>query len=136
MMVVATRHARQGLGARLMRCALEQAGDAIVYLTATSDGRPLYERLGSAAIDSSVSYRGRLAASAPSLDGAAPLQPVTAPDLPAIAAVDRVVFGADRGTRVIGPLVARDAGAAAALIVGLAAGWSGASPPRPARAAR
>jgi predicted N-acetyltransferase YhbS len=65
MMVAATRHARQGLGARLMRCALEQAGDAIVYLTATSDGRPLYERLGFAAIDSSVSYRGRLAASAP-----------------------------------------------------------------------
>ena len=53
MMLVADRHGRKGLGGRLLRHALAQAGDAVVYLTATAYGRPLYERLGFRAIDSS-----------------------------------------------------------------------------------
>jgi GNAT superfamily N-acetyltransferase len=156
MMVVASRHGRQGLGGRLMRYALRQAGDAVVYLTATSYGRPLYERLGFRAIDTSVTYAGRLTPVGPGHDGVAGLRRVGAGDLAAITAVDRSVFGADRagllatmvtfadeflmlgspaggygaawsmdGTRVIGPLVAPDSGAAAALIRCLASGWSG-----------
>jgi GNAT superfamily N-acetyltransferase len=152
MMMVATRHGRRGLGGRLMRYALEQAGDAVVYLTATSYGRPLYERLGFRAIESSVTYRGQLTA----LAGDAELRRVGSGDLAAIGAHDLRVFGGDRtsvlatmttfadeflmlgcpaggygaawtkdGTRVIGPLVAPDTGAAAALIGGLAAGWPG-----------
>lgn len=40
---------RRGIGRRLMRAALEQAGgekDIIVYLVANSDAVPFYERLG------------------------------------------------------------------------------------------
>jgi GNAT superfamily N-acetyltransferase len=156
MMVVAARHGRQGLGGRLMRYALRQAGNAVVYLTATSYGQPLYERLGFRAIDTSVTYAGRLSAVAPSRDDVVSPRRVRAEDLAAISAVDRSVFGADRagvlatmvtfadeflmlgspaggygaawsleGTRVIGPLAAPDASAAAAVFRGLAHGWSG-----------
>ena len=198
MMLVATRHGRKGLGGQLLRHALDLAGDAVVYLTATSYGRPLYERLGFAAIDTSVTFRGRLPASPRLPSGepagaapgqAAPGQPapgqpgqaapvgsggpvrglprrIEAADLVAVQAVDALVFGADRGrvlrelldfadefmlggcvgggcagdgcagggygaawakdgSRVIGPIVAPDTGAAARLIAALAAGWAG-----------
>ena len=153
MMLVASRHGRKGLGRRLMLHALALAGDAVVYLTATDYGRPLYERLGFRAIDDSVTYRGRLHAG-PQATG----QPraIGLADLPAIEAADAPVFGADRGrvlrelaasadlfvsfaspadgfgaawakdgTRVIGPVVAADLGAATRLITALAAGWTG-----------
>jgi len=218
MMLVATRHGRKGLGGQLLQHALDLAGDAVVYLTATSYGRPLYERLGFAAIDTSVTFRGRLPASPRLPSGepagaapgqAAPGQPapgqpgqaapvgsggpvrglprrIEAADLVAVQAVDALVFGADRGrvlrelldfadefmlggcvgggcagdgcagdgcagdgcagdgcagdgcagggygaawakdgSRVIGPIVAPDTGAAARLIAALAAGWAG-----------
>ena len=35
-----------GLGRRLMEAAMALAGDTPLYLTATSDGQPLYEKLG------------------------------------------------------------------------------------------
>jgi GNAT superfamily N-acetyltransferase len=102
MMLVASRHGRKGLGGRLLRHALALAGDAVVYLGATDYGRPLYERLGFRAIDSSVTYRGRLVATATPLGGEAagrsePLRQVTAADVPDLRAVDAAVFGADRG---------------------------------------
>jgi ribosomal protein S18 acetylase RimI-like enzyme len=100
MMLVASRHGRQGLGGRLMRYALERAGDAVVYLTATDYGRPLYERLGFRPVDSSVTYRGRLAAAAARAESAAPAgarpRRVGSTDLAAISAYDQLVFGADR----------------------------------------
>lgn len=43
MMLVAARYGRRGLGSRLMTHALEQAAGAVVYLTATEFGRPLYQ---------------------------------------------------------------------------------------------
>lgn len=153
MMLVASGHGRKGLGGRLMRYVLEQAGDAVVYLTATDYGRPLYERLGFRAIDSSVTYTGALAADPP---GTGLLRPVDEADLAVVRAVDDAVFGADRGhvlrelvsfaddflilgnaqagygaawsnegTRVVGPVVAADLPSAARLVTGLSAGWSG-----------
>ncbi len=98
-MLVARRHGRQGLGGRLMRHAMEQAGDTVICLLATAYGRPLYERLGFRAIDRSVRYIGPLAAGEP--DPAEAGQPapraVSAADLPGIAELDRRSFGADRG---------------------------------------
>jgi GNAT superfamily N-acetyltransferase len=98
-MLVAKRHGRQGLGGRLMRHAMEQAGDSVICLLATPYGRPLYERLGFRAIDRSVRYIGPLAAGEPA--PAEPGQPapraVSAADLPGIAELDRRSFGADRG---------------------------------------
>lgn len=155
MMLVATRHGRNGLGGRLMAHALSLAGDAVVYLTATDYGRPLYERFGFRATDSSVTYRGRLTPSPP-LAAARPPRRVRAGDVAGLQAADTVVFGADRGrvlrelagfadefrmlgspaggygaawakdgTRVIGPLVAPDVVSAAELMAALAAGWAG-----------
>jgi GNAT superfamily N-acetyltransferase len=46
MMLVATRYGGRGLGRALMTRALDDAGDATVFLHATPSGRPLYEKLG------------------------------------------------------------------------------------------
>jgi ribosomal protein S18 acetylase RimI-like enzyme len=104
MMVVASRHGRRGLGGRLMRHVLDLAADAVVYLTATPHGQPLYERLGFRVIDTSVTYRGVLSSdpAGPAAGGLA--RPVSAPDLAAIAAADQAVFGAERN-RVLAELV-------------------------------
>lgn len=100
MMVVASRHGRQGLGRRLMRHALDKAAGAVVYLTATEQGRPLYAQLGFRAIDTSTSYIGTFIVY--QSDGAvrrpssASARPVTTVGLDALAEVDLAVFGADR----------------------------------------
>lgn len=96
MMLVASSHSRKGLGGRLLRHVLALAGTAVVYLTATDYGRPLYERLGFRAVDSSVTYRGQLPA--PSTAGAdePPMRRVAAADMADLLAVDAAVFGADR----------------------------------------
>ena len=98
-MLVARRHGRQGLGGRLMRHAMDQAGDTVICLLATEYGRPLYERLGFRAIDRSVRYIGSLTASQPdpAKAGQAAPREVSAADLPGIAELDRRSFGADRG---------------------------------------
>jgi hypothetical protein len=105
MMVVASQHGRRGLGRCLMECALERADGAVVCLTATEYGRPLYERLGFRPVDSSVTYSGQLAAAGPAVTaGLAAGCRLAAPgDLAPIMALDREVFGADR-TRVLAEL--------------------------------
>jgi GNAT superfamily N-acetyltransferase len=105
MMLVASRHGRRGLGRRLMQHVLALAGRAVVYLTATDEGRPLYEQLGFRVAGSSVTYRGVLAADRQDATPAGVLpRPVAAADLDALAAVDAEVFGADR-KRVLAELV-------------------------------
>jgi GNAT superfamily N-acetyltransferase len=106
MMLVAARYGRRGLGRTLMAHLLDAAGeDATVTLFATDQGRPLYEQLGFAAVRRSVSFRGRFRAGATS-DNSKARAPAPAPggvrtaseaDLPAILALDRAAFGADRG---------------------------------------
>jgi hypothetical protein len=83
---------------------LELAGDATVSLTATSQGRPLYEQMGFRALDTSVTYTGELAADAAD-DLADGPRRVTTADLAAISAADLVAFGADR-SEVLAELVA------------------------------
>jgi GNAT superfamily N-acetyltransferase len=99
MMLVSSRRGRQGLGRRLMQYVLDEAAGAVVYLTATEQGRPLYAQLGFRAVDSSTTYMGIF--SSHQLDGAvwpasASVRPVTAGGLGALGALDRAVFGADR----------------------------------------
>ena len=121
-MLVARRHGRQGLGGRLMRHAMEQAGDTVICLLATAYGRPLYERLGFRAIDRSVRYIGPLAAGQPDPAEAGQAAPreVSAADLPGIAELDRRSFGADRGAlltalpRLADQFVVSDLGSATA----------------------
>jgi GNAT superfamily N-acetyltransferase len=94
MMLVAARYGRQGLGHRLMTHLRGQAGRATVFLTATSYGRPLYEKLGFRTTGRSATFVGAFRpaeAEEPDRTRAA-----SAADLGAIAEVDRPAFGADR----------------------------------------
>ena len=103
MMLVAARYGRRGLGRALMEHVIAEAGDATVTLFATDLGRPLYEKLGFTPVRRSVSFVGAFrpgpaGAGAPTGAGAAGFtRAATEADLPAILAVDRAAFGADRG---------------------------------------
>jgi predicted N-acetyltransferase YhbS len=94
MMLVATRYGRRGLGQALMEHLLRAAGeDCTVTLFATDMGRPLYAKLGFDPVRESVSYAGRLKVPVAPKEG---VRPAAKADLPAILAVDRAAFGADR----------------------------------------
>ncbi|MFH8837423.1 GNAT family N-acetyltransferase [Streptomyces sp. NPDC017868] len=124
MVLVAERYARQGLGRRLMRHVLAEAGDTPLTLYATPNGQPLYEQLGFTETSRSEMVRGRFTFTAPAPD--VPVRPATAEDLPAILRLDQEVFGLDR-THMITRLpafsdhlrVAEDGGE----IIGFAAAW-------------
>jgi GNAT superfamily N-acetyltransferase len=112
MMLVAARYGRRGLGSRLMIHALEQAPGAVVYLTATDYGRPLYQKLGFRAIDASVTHSGLLRAE-PASAGPARAGPVRA-EPAAAGPVDAAttVAGTGSATAVAGtgsPRIATDA---------------------------
>jgi len=94
MMLVASRHGRQGLGHRLMTHLLGQAGRATVFLTATSYGRPLYEQFGFRTTGRSATFVGAFRPAEAEESGRT--RAASAADLGAIAAVDRPAFGADR----------------------------------------
>ncbi|NEB78043.1 GNAT family N-acetyltransferase [Streptomyces sp. SID14478] len=124
MVLVAERYARQGVGRRLMRYAVEQAGTTPLTLHATPNGRPLYEELGFKVTGQAETVRGHFlpGAAAPTVA----TRPATAEDLPAILRLDAEVFGPDR-THVLTRLpafadrlrVAEDGGA----LIGYAAAW-------------
>jgi len=97
MVLVAGRHARRGLGRRLMRHALAESGSAAVFLTATDFGRPLYEELGFVPVGTTTMLTGRFARDgADGRTAGVPVRDATAADLPAVLALDAPVFGADR----------------------------------------
>ncbi|CAL9299948.1 GNAT family N-acetyltransferase [Streptomyces sp. R02] len=151
MVLVAERHSRQGLGRRLMRHVVEEAGTTPLTLHATPLGRPLYEELGFKVTGQAEMVRGRFV---PSGRPDVRTRTATADDLPAILRLDEEVFGTDRthivtrlpafadqlrvaeedgriigyaaawpnmDTHVVGPLIARDAATAQALVASLAA---------------
>ncbi|MFG3477923.1 GNAT family N-acetyltransferase [Streptomyces sp. NPDC047980] len=94
MVLVAERHARRGVGRRLMRHVLAEAAGTPLTLHATPNGRPLYEELGFTHAGRAEMVRGRFR-----LSGPAPrhvTRPATAEDLPAILRLDAEVFGVDR----------------------------------------
>ncbi len=121
MMLVAARYGRRGLGRALMEHLLAAAGeDAVVTLFATDMGRPLYEKLGFTPVRRNVSFLGRFrppsngdnSKKRGALGRARRLAPSGEPDsrglirlagradMPAILAVDRAAFGADRSAIV------------------------------------
>jgi GNAT superfamily N-acetyltransferase len=101
MMLVATRYGRRGLGRALMEHLLAAAGpDAAVTLFATDMGRPLYEKLGFAPVRRNVSFLGRFRPSPGVRPSPGLVRLARRADLPAILAVDRAAFGADRGAIV------------------------------------
>ncbi|MEQ8145776.1 GNAT family N-acetyltransferase [Streptomyces sp. OP7] len=151
MVLVAERHSRQGIGRRLMRHVVAEAGTTPLTLYATPLGRPLYEELGFKVTGRAEMLRGRFA---PGGRTDIRTRTATADDLPGILRLDEEVFGADRthivtrlpafadqlrvaeddggligyaaawpnmDTHVVGPLIARDTATAQALIASLAA---------------
>ncbi|MEV8317903.1 GNAT family N-acetyltransferase [Streptomyces sp. NPDC059900] len=94
MVLVAERHARKGLGRRLMQYVIEGAGSTPLTLHATPNGRPLYEQLGFKTTGRAEMVRGRFTPGGPLPDVAT--RPATAEDLSAIVRLDTEVFGLDR----------------------------------------
>ncbi|MEU6766465.1 GNAT family N-acetyltransferase [Streptomyces sp. NPDC046853] len=94
MVLVAERHARKGLGRRLMQYIVEGAGSTPLTLHATPNGRPLYEQLGFKNTGRAEMVRGRFTPGGPLPDVAT--RPATAEDLSAIVRLDNEVFGLDR----------------------------------------
>ncbi|MGI5436519.1 GNAT family N-acetyltransferase [Streptomyces shenzhenensis] len=124
MVLVAERHARRGVGRRLMRHVVSTMGPTPLTLYATPYGRPLYEELGFKVTGRVEMVRGRFSPAGPVSRVAT--RAATAEDLTSIVRLDEEVFGADR-TPVITRLpafadrlcVAEDNGR----IVGYAAAW-------------
>jgi GNAT superfamily N-acetyltransferase len=124
MVLVSQRHARQGVGRRLMRHIVSAMGTTPLTLHATPNGRPLYEELGFKVTGRAEMLRGHFTP-----HGAKPetaTRAATAEDLTSILRLDEEVFGADR-THIIARLpafadqlrVAEENGR----VIGYAAAW-------------
>ncbi|MFF2779612.1 GNAT family N-acetyltransferase [Streptomyces sp. NPDC058052] len=124
MVLVAERYARRGVGRRLMRYVLAEAGETPLTLYATANGQPLYEGLGFTEVGRSEMLKGHFSAAVPA--PRVPVRPATAEDLQEILRLDEEIFGLDR-TPLITRLpafadhlrVAVEDGA----IIGFAAAW-------------
>jgi GNAT superfamily N-acetyltransferase len=124
MVLVAERHARQGVGRRLMRHVLSLMGTTPLTLHATPYGRPLYEELGFKVTGRAEMVLGHFTPGGPRSPVAT--RAATAEDLAAILRLDEEVFGTDR-TPVVTRLpafadhvhVAEDSGR----VIGYAAAW-------------
>ncbi|MCT7351440.1 GNAT family N-acetyltransferase [Streptomyces sp. 15-116A] len=94
MVLVAERHARRGIGRRLMRHVLDEMGTTPLTLHATPYGRPLYEELGFKVTGRAEMLRGHFVPDGTVSEVAT--RAATAEDLPGILRLDHEVFGADR----------------------------------------
>lgn len=103
MVLVAGRHARRGVGRRLMRHVVAAMGTTPLTLHATPSGRPLYEELGFKTVGRAEMLRGHFAPTGGRPEVAT--RAATAEDLPAMLRLDEEVFGADR-THIIARLPA------------------------------
>ncbi|KAF5996145.1 GNAT family N-acetyltransferase [Streptomyces sp. WAC00263] len=124
MVLVAERHARQGVGRRLMRHVVAEMGTTPLTLHATPHGRPLYEELGFKVTGRAEMVRGHFVPDGP--DPKVATRSATAEDLATILRLDAEVFGSDR-THVITRLPAFSDQLRVAVengrIIGYAAAW-------------
>ncbi|RWC51106.1 MAG: GNAT family N-acetyltransferase [Mesorhizobium sp.] len=96
-MVIVDRNVRgKGLGRRLMEQAFALAENRPLRLVATTDGMPLYEKLGFVPSGTVVQHQGSVAA----LGAPFSVEAAGANDLPDIKAMDRDAYGADRETLI------------------------------------
>ncbi|MBZ9737403.1 GNAT family N-acetyltransferase [Mesorhizobium sp. CA18] len=92
-MVIVDRKARgKGLGRRLMEQAFSLAGDRPLRLVATTNGMPLYEKLGFMPSGTILQHQGQVAA----LEAPEGVEAASTHDLLEIKALDRDAYGADR----------------------------------------
>ncbi|TAU34909.1 N-acetyltransferase [Rhizobium leguminosarum] len=82
----------RGLGRKLMDAALVIAGNRQLRLIATSDGLPLYQKLGFREIGSVLQHQGHV----PTVAAPDNVESAQETDFETIAALDRAAFGADR----------------------------------------
>ncbi|MGW1211743.1 GNAT family N-acetyltransferase [Streptomyces sp. NPDC002499] len=94
MVLVAERHARQGVGRRLMRHLVSAMGTTPLTLHATPYGRPLYEELGFKVIGRAEMLLGHFTPGGP--ESKVVTRAATAEDLTSILRLDEEVFGLDR----------------------------------------
>ncbi|MDX3385957.1 GNAT family N-acetyltransferase [Streptomyces niveiscabiei] len=125
MVLVAERHARQGVGRRLMRHVLAEHAPTPLTLHATPNGRPLYEELGFKATGRAEMLVGRFTPTGPPPSVAT--RAATAEDLAEILRLDEEVFGADR-TRMLARLPAFADQLRVAVTDGRIVGYAGAWP--------
>ncbi|MFV0134884.1 GNAT family N-acetyltransferase [Streptomyces sp. HMX87] len=94
MVLVAERHARQGVGRRLMRHVTATMGPTPLTLHATPSGQPLYEEIGFKVTGRAEMVRGHFTPgdSVPEVTTRA----ATAEDITTILRLDEEVFGVDR----------------------------------------
>jgi len=93
MIIVDESQRGRGLGRRLTSAVIELAGDRECRLTATSDGLPLYEKLGFVTTHQVLRHQGIVA----QVDTPGNVQWIRPGDaMPTIKALDRAAFGADR----------------------------------------
>lgn len=124
MVLVAERHARQGVGRHLMQHVMAEMGTTPLTLHATPYGRPLYEELGFKVTGRAEMVRGHFVPGGPEPEVAT--RPATAEDLTTVLRLDAEVFGPDR-THVITRLPAFSDQLRVAVesgrIIGFAAAW-------------
>ncbi|MFJ9625909.1 GNAT family N-acetyltransferase [Streptomyces sp. NPDC101181] len=104
MLLVAERHAGQGLARQLMRRVMNDVQGTPLALFATAAGRPLYEKLGFSVVGRAErvggSFRAEGAVGSPAVSPASfppvTTRPAEAADLQAIVRLDLPVFGVDR----------------------------------------
>lgn len=94
MVLVAERHARRGVGRRLMHHIVSTTGTTPLTLHATPYGRPLYEEIGFKVTGRAETVVGRFTQAGP--DHGIATRAATAEDLVPILRLDEEVFGADR----------------------------------------
>ena len=94
MVLVAERHARQGVARRLMQYVLSLMGTTPLTLHATPYGRPLYEELGFKVVGRAEMLRGHFTPGGTA--SVVSTRAATAEDLTAILKLDEEVLGTDR----------------------------------------
>ncbi|MBO0904119.1 GNAT family N-acetyltransferase [Jiella sonneratiae] len=94
MIVVDAAMRGRGLGRRLVETIIEAAGERAMRLVATDAGLPLYEKLGFRESGRILQHQGE----ALPVDAPEGVEAIGTDQLPAIAALDREAFGADRST--------------------------------------
>lgn len=92
MIIVDESQRGRGLGRQLTNAVVDLAGDRECRLTATSDGLPLYEKLGFVATHQIVRHQGVVGR----VGAPENVEWIGADAMPAIKALDRAAFGADR----------------------------------------